>query len=58
VFTDPFYSPGSDFIAIGNDYVCDAIVRDCAGEAVDGRIEAYNTTYLRLFCASRTTCST
>jgi flavin-dependent dehydrogenase len=51
VFTDPFYSPGSDFIAIGNDYVCDAIVRDCAGEAVDGRIEAYNTTYLRLFDA-------
>ena len=28
VFTDPFYSPGSDFIAIGNDYVTDLIVRD------------------------------
>jgi flavin-dependent dehydrogenase len=34
VFTDPFYSPGSDFIAIGNDYVTDLIVRDTAGEAI------------------------
>ena len=30
VFTDPFYSPGSDFIAMGNDYVTDLIVRDAA----------------------------
>ena len=28
VFTDPFYSPGSDFIAIGNDLTADLIVRD------------------------------
>ena len=30
VFTDPFYSPGSDFIAMGNDYVTDLILRDRA----------------------------
>jgi flavin-dependent dehydrogenase len=49
VFTDPFYSPGSDFIAIGNDYVTDLIVRDCAGDNVASRAESFNTTYLRLF---------
>jgi hypothetical protein len=51
VFTDPFYSPGSDFIAMGNDYVTDLIVRDSRGEDVTARVEAFNTTYLRLFDA-------
>jgi hypothetical protein len=51
VFTDPFYSPGSDFIAMGNDYVTDLIVRDMRGEDVSARAEAFNTTYLRLFDA-------
>lgn len=30
LFSDPFYSPGSDFIAIENDMVCDLIERDLA----------------------------
>jgi hypothetical protein len=51
VFTDPFYSPGSDFIAIGNDYTTDLIVRDARGENVSARAEAFNATYLRLFDA-------
>jgi len=51
VFTDPFYSPGSDFIAIGNDYVTDLIVRDAHREDVAARAEAFNATYLRLFDA-------
>jgi flavin-dependent dehydrogenase len=51
VFTDPFYSPGSDFIAMGNDYVTDLIVRDFAGEDVSKRTESFNTTYLQLFQA-------
>ena len=51
VFTDPFYSPGSDFIAMGNDYVTDLIVRDAAGEPIADRAEHFNTTYLRLFDA-------
>jgi flavin-dependent dehydrogenase len=51
VFTDPFYSPGSDFIAIGNDYVTDLIVRDARGEDIASRAEAFNDTYLRLFDA-------
>jgi hypothetical protein len=49
VFTDPFYSPGSDFIAMGNDYVTDLIIRDAAGEPIAERVESFNTMYLRLF---------
>ncbi len=33
-FTDPFYSPGSDFIALENDYVTDLVQKDLAGEEV------------------------
>jgi flavin-dependent dehydrogenase len=31
-FTDPLYSPGSDFIALENDFLTDLIRRDLAGE--------------------------
>ena len=51
VFTDPFYSPGSDFIAMGNDYTADLIVRDMRGEDIGSRADAFNATYLRLFDA-------
>lgn len=51
VFTDPFYSPGSDFIAMGNDYVTDLIVREARGQDITSRAESFNTTYLRLFDA-------
>src|SRR4029079_7454110 len=51
VFTDPFYSPGSDFIGMGNDYVTDLIVRDMAGEPIGERVESFNTMYMRLFDA-------
>ncbi|MGN6512957.1 MAG: NAD(P)/FAD-dependent oxidoreductase [Lysobacteraceae bacterium] len=32
LFLDPFYSPGSDFIAISNGYIADLVARDRAGE--------------------------
>jgi flavin-dependent dehydrogenase len=51
VFTDPFYSPGSDFIGMGNDYVTDLIVRETRGEDIRLRSEAFNATYLRFFDA-------
>ena len=51
LFTDPFYSPGSDFIAIGNDCAADLVTRAARGEDVSARAEAFNTTYLRLFDA-------
>jgi hypothetical protein len=31
MFLDPFYSPGSDFIAIGNTYITELVARDFAG---------------------------
>ena len=48
-FTDPFYSPGSDFIAMGNDFTADLIRRDVAGEDVSARAVTFNELYLRLF---------
>lgn len=41
-FTDPFYSPGSDFIAIENDLITDLVSRDLAG---DGELESRVDTY-------------
>jgi hypothetical protein len=32
MFLDPFYSPGSDFIAIGNGYITELVARDFAGQ--------------------------
>jgi flavin-dependent dehydrogenase len=34
LFLDPFYSPGTDFIAIANTYIAELVARDCAGEAI------------------------
>jgi flavin-dependent dehydrogenase len=52
VFADPLYSPGSDFIAYGNTYLTDLIVRDKAGEDIAGRTEAFNAVYLIAFDAA------
>jgi len=44
-FTDPFYSPGSDFIAMENDFITDMIARDHAGEsraAIAERSQTYD----------------
>jgi flavin-dependent dehydrogenase len=48
-FLDPFYSPGSDFIALGNTYITDAVKRDLDGDDVGERIEKYNEQYLAHF---------
>jgi hypothetical protein len=49
VFLDPFYSPGSDFIAIANGCNADLILRDLAGEPIAERAEAFNEMYLEEF---------
>jgi hypothetical protein len=48
-FTDPFYSPGSDFIGLGNGCVTDLVTRDLAGEPVDERLEQLNKQFLEQF---------
>jgi flavin-dependent dehydrogenase len=45
LFLDPFYSPGSDFIAIGNTYIADLIGRDRAGERFDLRAGVYDQIF-------------
>jgi len=49
LFLDPFYSPGSDFIAISNTYISDLICRDLRGEDIRQRLENYNTQMLSFF---------
>ena len=48
-FLDPLYSPGSDYIALANTYITDAVARDLGGEDVTERIETYNTQFFRQF---------
>lgn len=46
VFLDPFYSPGSDFIAISNTFVARLIEADFKGEDVRSRTRYYNNLFL------------
>ena len=48
-FLDPLYSPGSDFIALSNTFITDAVARELDGEDVAERIEAYEKQFFRLF---------
>jgi len=45
LFLDPFYSPGSDFIAIANGYIADLIARDRAGESLSPHAAIYQQLY-------------
>jgi len=44
-FLDPFYSPGSDFIAIGNSFITELIARDRAGRP----LAAHTLVYEQIF---------
>ena len=44
-FHDPFYSPGSDVIAVNNTYVTSLVERDFAGEDIGPVAERYNTCF-------------
>ena len=49
LFLDPFYSPGSDFIAISNTYICDLIDKDRAGMAFAQYAEIYQQLYFSFY---------
>ena len=49
VFLDPFYSPGSDFIAIGNTMVCKLIEEDLAGHPLEHLAPTLQSVFLTLF---------
>jgi flavin-dependent dehydrogenase len=50
-FLDPFYSPGSDFIAMGNMFTGDLIVRQLEGEDVADRAKAHEKLFLGAYNA-------
>ena len=49
LFLDPFYSPGSDFIAIGNTYITTLIGRDTRGERFAREARIYEQLYFSFY---------
>lgn len=49
VFLDPFYSPGTDFIAISNTYICELIDLDRAGKPVGPYARIYEQLYFSFY---------
>src|SRR5678815_2918169 len=45
LFLDPFYSPGSDFIAIANTYICELVERDRAGRPLEAHAQIYDQIF-------------
>ncbi len=45
LFLDPFYSPGSDFIAIANTYIVDLVTRDRAGRPLGGHATVFDQIF-------------
>lgn len=48
-FLDPFYSPGTDFISVGNTWLSDLILRDYRGEDVASRAIIYERVHSAYF---------
>ena len=44
-FLDPFYSPGSDFIAIGNTYITELVARDHAGRPLGAHVQVFEQIF-------------
>jgi flavin-dependent dehydrogenase len=49
VFLDPFYSPGSDFIAISNTYITELIAKDLANELFAPFARLYEQFYFSFY---------
>jgi flavin-dependent dehydrogenase len=49
LFLDPFYSPGSDFIAISNGYICDLIERDRKQQTWAPYAEIYQQVFFSFY---------
>jgi hypothetical protein len=53
-FLDPFYSPGSDFIAIGNTYITELVARDRAGLSLAGHTQIYEQIFKSFYDSTLT----
>ena len=49
LFLDPFYSPGSDFIAISNTFITEMVAQDRAGQPVSMVADIYQSIYFSLY---------
>ncbi len=49
VFLDPFYSPGTDYIAFANTYIVDLIARDARGESFSRQARQYENLYFSFY---------
>jgi flavin-dependent dehydrogenase len=49
LFLDPFYSPGTDFIAISNTYITELIARDRAGQSIEMHAHLFEQIYLSFY---------
>ena len=49
LFLDPFYSPGTDFIAISNTYITDLVARERAGESIEMLAHIYEQIYFSFY---------
>ncbi len=49
VFLDPFYSPGSDFIAFANTFITEMVTQDRLKRPVDVYASIFERTYLALY---------
>src|SRR5690606_14749007 len=49
LFLDPFYSPGSDFIAISNGYICELIAAERAGKPIGAHAAVYQQLYFSFY---------
>lgn len=54
LFLDPFYSPGSDFIAISNTYITELIQQDLAGRQIRVSARLYNELYQSFYQSTLT----
>ena len=45
LFLDPFYSPGTDFIAIANTYICELVGRDRAGKPLGACAQVFDQVF-------------
>jgi hypothetical protein len=53
-FHDPFYSPGSDFIAFANTFLADLIRRDLTGKGFRARAISYDRIFKRFYYGTAT----
>ena len=54
-FVDPFYSPGSDFIALANVFCAELIAHDIAGDDIAPYVEHFDWFYRRMASLSTVT---